>query len=147
MLVTEEGFDLTRLMVYRVAGTLSAMVFPINTVLLSIGDEFFSSSRQSPMSASADFSPPYLRVTAENTRSHHLADEAELSTFKQRLDHVTARTQERQEKQDSEQSATSEEEKRRKEASDAEALKHYIEEVSEVKPSSLDKLTSWYNCL
>ncbi len=135
-------------MVYRVAGTLSAMVFPINTVLLSIGDEFFSSSRQSPMSASADstdFSPPYLRVTAENTRSHHLADEAELSTFKQRLEHVTARTQERQDRQDSEQSATSEEEKRRKEASDAEALKHYIEEVSEAKPSSYDKLMSWYN--
>jgi hypothetical protein len=59
LVVFEEEFDLTKLVVYRVAGTLSNMVFPVNTVLLSIADDYYSSSRQqSSFSSSSLASSP-----------------------------------------------------------------------------------------
>jgi hypothetical protein len=89
ILVLEEKFDLTKLVTYRVGGTLSGMVFPINTVLLAIGEEMFSSSRQNPNLPSGgtekdkEKENSYLTMSKENTRHEHMTNLTQLHQFQE----------------------------------------------------------------
>jgi hypothetical protein len=97
LFVLQERFDLTKLVTYRIGGTLSGMVFPINTVLLSIGEELFSSSRQNPNTLATEKLPPYLTMTKDNTRHEHMTDLTQMRKFQQDFQETTTLIEEKTE--------------------------------------------------
>jgi hypothetical protein len=73
-LISEEKFDLSALQIFKVAGTLSGTVYYMNTILLAIVDDYYTTSKPSPNGVLSNMPnnntiPKYLEISQDNTRS------------------------------------------------------------------------------